>query len=75
MDAYNLIRSEAQNKGIFEVVTAYIDDGQQEKVSQLLNCTMKTGNWLLVENCQLASRWLEKLLNERFVAKSFYFLV
>ncbi len=67
MDAYNLLRSMAHNECLPEVVTAYIGDGQQERVADLLHSAMKTGSWILIENCNIASCWLEKLLNERFV--------
>ncbi len=66
MDAYNLLRSLAKTEKIPEIVTGYIGDRQQNSVPDLLHTAIERGNWILIENCDLASWWLEKLLKERF---------
>ncbi len=66
MDAYNLLRSLAKTEQIPGIVTGYIGDSQQKRVSDLLHTAIERGNWILIENCDLGSFWLEKLLKERF---------
>lgn len=52
-----------EDKGIRDVMTISLGQGQGKNAEKMLQIAVKTGTWVLLQNCHLAASWMNTLDN------------